>query len=459
MIPSRAFRLLLSLLFVNMIGAYAADPLPYNIRTRAYSGFGTTVRGDNETIGMAGATVAIPDSISSIESNPAGLTMTMGSVTAQINSNAMEDRTITGIGQRKVRSNQWGLTVTPGNWGYAVTFYTPNFEGGDYISKNTGRTSSYEVSLKQVRFSISHLMLHKRLSVAFSAEVDHAIREIDDNGYGATDLSYKFGAIYHIKNHFLIGASYSPPQEIGGTILGSGSPDMPGFAQPIRNPMIFTTGVGWIPNRFFAAGFAILAVGSTRDTGLLRDQSITVGDGFTFQPRLGVSYIFGQYDHLKLSASGGTYYETSRIAEEPNRLHFTTALQANPYFLNFGLGVDRATNYNNFFVSIGFDIVRALRTFEIIPKDSVPPYRGVWPKPFARSPEGLPDPLTVDEVKRHSSPSVDDVSSIIQDIPTNIGNMFMGKPPVDSTTEKKSVESTPKKKPKHRRKNRPSNVE
>jgi hypothetical protein len=444
---------ILCVLFVS--SGYAADPLPYSVRTRAYSGFGTTVRGDNETIGMAGATVAIPDSISSIESNPAGLTMTMGSVTAQINSNEMEDRTITGIGQRKVRSNQWGLTVTPGDWGYAIAYYTPNFEGGDYISANTGRTSAYEVSLKQVRFSVSHSMLHKRLSVGFSAEINHAIREIGDYGYGATDLSYKLGAIYNVKKHFLIGANFSPPQEIGGAILGSGTPDMPGFAQPVRSPMVFTTGIGWIPNRFFAAGFAILAVGSTRDTALLRDQSITVGEGFTFQPRIGASYIFGQYDHLKLSASGGSYYETSRIATEPNRLHFTTALQANPYFVNLGLGVDRATNYNNFFVSIGFDVVRALRTFDIIPKDSVSPYRGFFPPPLEVSSDGLPDPLTVGEAKRHSGPSVGDVSSIIQDIPTNIGNKFMGKPPVDSTT-KKNEEVAPKKKSKHRRKKHPS---
>ena len=156
--------------------SFAATPLPYTVRTRAYSGYGTTVRGDNETIGMAGATVAIPNSISSIETNPAGLTMTMGSVTAQINSNELEDPTITGQDQKKIRSSQWGLTVTPGDWGYAITYYTPNFEGGDYISGNTGRQAEYEVSLKQLRLSVSHSLLNKRLSIGASAEINHAIR-------------------------------------------------------------------------------------------------------------------------------------------------------------------------------------------------------------------------------------------------------------------------------------------
>lgn len=410
--------------------ATLADVLPYPIRTRAYSGFGTTVRGDNENIGMAGATVAIPNSVSSIETNPAGLTMTMGSVTAQINSNEMEDKTITGSGQKKIRSNQWGLTVTPGDWGYALAYYTPNFEGGTYQSQNTGQASEYEVSLKQLRFSVAHSLMDKKLSVGASIELNHAIRNVGELEYGATDFSYRLGAIYHIRNHFLIGASYSPPQEIGNSIIGSGSPDLPGFAQPIRTPMLLNVGAGWIPNRFFDAGFSILLVGSTKDTALLRDQNLTVGEGLTLQPRLGASYIIGQFDHLKISAAMGTYYETSRVEGEPNRLHFTSALQVNPWFVNLGAGVDRATNYNNFFISVGFDFVRGLRTFEIIPKEPVPALDGFWPKPFLKQSDGLSDALTVGEAKKYSGPSAGDVQKIIENIPARIGDKFRAKPSV-----------------------------
>jgi hypothetical protein len=172
-------------------------------------------------------------------------------------------------------------------------------------------------------------------------------------------------------------------------------------------------------------------VGSSRDTALLRDQAITVGEGTTFQPRLGASYIIGQYQHLKIAASAGTYYETSRIATEPNRLHFTSALQVNPWFVNLGAGVDRATNYDNFFISVGFDFVRGLRTFEIIPKEPVPPLNGFWPKPLEKQSDGLPDPLTVGEAKKYSGPTAADVQNIIRDIPTKIESKFRASPPVE----------------------------
>jgi hypothetical protein len=397
-------------------------------------------------IGMAGATVAIPTSISSLESNPAGLTMTMGSVTAQINSNDMEDRTIAGAGQKKIQSNQWGVTVTPGDWGYALTYYTPNFEGGSYTSPNTGRTSEYEISLKQLRLSASRSLFRKKLSLGLSFEVNHALRKLGTEEHAATDLSYNLGAIYHVRRHFLVGVSYSPAEEIGGGIVGSGIPELQAYAQPVRKPMLLTVGTGWIPNRFFKAGFSVGLVGSTKNTALLRDQSITVGDGTTLQPRLGASYVIAEYDHLKIASAAGTYYETSRVSGIPNRLHGTASVQVNPYFINLGIGVDRATDFNNLFISIGFDIVRGLRTFDIIPKEPIPSANGFWPAPLEKSADGLPDALTVGERKTHSAPSAEEVGEIIENIPTNIENKISGKPPVKPGEKSSNGKSKKRKK-------------
>ena len=172
-----------------------------------------------------------------------------------------------------------------------------------------------------------------------------------------------------------------------------------------------------------------MAIGSTRDTALLRDQNVIVGEGTTYQPRIGASYVIAEYQHLKISAAAGSYYETSRIAGESNRIHFTSALQANPYFLNLGIGVDRATKYDNFFVSVGFDFVRGLRTFDIIPREPVPPLKGFWPRPLKMQSDGLPDGLTSGEPKTYSGPSAKDVSQIIEKIPVNVENKFRGLPP------------------------------
>lgn len=431
---------------ILMSGSAIADILPYSVRTKGYSGYSTSIQGDNETVGMANATVAIPGSISSLETNPAGLTMTMGSVSAQINSNEMRDRTITGV-ESKIQSNQWGLSLVPGEWGFALTYYTPSFEGGTYQSPNTGQNNDYEVSLKQVRFLAARSLFKKKLSLGVSFEIDRAIRDLSDETNNATDLSYKLGAIYHVKNHFLIGASYSPPQDIGDSLPRSGNSTLPGFAQPIRTPMILTVGTGWIPNRFFSVGFSIAAVGTTKDTALLRDESRIVGEHFTLQPRLGASYVIAQYDHVKISTAVGTYYETPRIDGIPRQLHGTFAFQVNPWFMNLGLGFDRADRYNNVTFSVGVDIVRAARTLKMIPKDSVPPKNGFWPEPLKVEADGLPDALTAGEVKKYSSPSVGDVSTIISEIPKNIENTLKGKP---TASELRELKNNRKQKPKRK---------
>ncbi len=377
---------------------------------------------------MAGATVAIPGSISALETNPAGLTMTMGSVSAQINSSETRDRTVNGSDSKPIMNRQGGLAVVPGNWGYAITYYTPSYEGGSYTSPTTGRTSDYEVSIRQLRFSVARSFLNKRLSLGLNFNIDHATRVAGAEDSSATDFSYKLGAIYHLRNHFLVGMSYTPPQDIGDGLARSGGNDLPGFAQPIKTPMILTIGTGWIPNRYFSLGFSVATVGTTSNSALLRDQNKPVGEYLTLQPRMGASYMIAEYKWVRISTAVGAYYETPRIKEAPNRLHGTFALQVNPWFLNIGFGLDEAERYNNLTFSVGIDIVRTARTLKIIPKDTMPPRNGFWPEPFPVRADGLPPALTEGEKKEFSSPSVGDVGTIIEEIPKNIENTLKGEP-------------------------------
>lgn len=431
--------------------AFADIPLPYGTRTKAYSGYSTVVRGDNENVGMANAGVAIPGSISSLETNPAGLTMTMGSVSAQINSNEMQDRGITGSSERKVRSSLWGLAVIPNDWGYSITSYSPSFEGARYTSKLTGNPNDIEVSHRQVRLSVARAMMNHRLSLGFSLQMDQATREISGENFGATGASFKIGAIYHVRNHFLLGASFSPKQELGSSDANSGNPQLPGFAQPIRTPMLLNVGAGWMPNRYFSVGLAVVAVGKTENTALLRDESKTVGGSFTFQPRIGASYTIAQYKFIKVSTALGAYYEDPRTEGVPKRIHSTFAFQVNPYFMNVGFGIDRAERFNNLTFSIGIDIVRTLRTFKVIPSDSVPPLNGFWPKPLEVKADGLAETLTYGETKDFSGPSVGDVKSIIEEIPANISNQLKGEL-TEFEKREKIKEAQPKQKGKRRKK-------
>jgi hypothetical protein len=138
--------------------------------------------------------------------------------------------------------------------------------------------------------------------------------------------------------------------------------------------------------------------------------------------------VVAEYSNLKVEAATGSYYEFSRIADQSNRLHMTAGLDVNPYFVNIGGGFDIATGYGDYVVSIGIDIVRAARAFDIIPKDNVPPYKGVFPRVTHLSPDGLPGGLTADEVKTFPDSTVTDVSKIVIEAPGNILKKIEGQP-------------------------------
>lgn len=161
-------------------------------------------------------------------------------------------------------------------------------------------------------------------------------------------------------------------------------------------------------------------MGSTQNTALLYDETITTGNSATWVPRVGASYVVAEYSGFKIEAAAGTYYESSRLSNLPDRFHVTAGLEANPSFINLGAGFDIATGYRNYIVSAGIDIVRTARTFNIIPREELPAYRGFFPSVKKLSADGLPAGLTVNEPKKHGDQSVEEVGEIIRDVPENI---------------------------------------
>lgn len=195
---------------------------------------------------------------------------------------------------------------------------------------------------------------------------------------------------------------------------------IPGFNQSVVRPSLLTLGAGWIPNRYFKVGLSATLAGATENTALLYDQSIFTGQSATWVPRLGVSYVLAEYSNFKVEAAAGTYYEFSRIQGQSNRAHVTSGLEVNPSFINLGVGFDVASGFQNYIVSAGIDIVRTARAFDIIPKETVPFYRGFFPNIKSISPDGLPSGLSAEDAKRFDKQSVEQVGKIIEDAPANI---------------------------------------
>ncbi len=419
--------LLLSLgVMSTLIGISAhATILPYSTRTRDFSSWTPSTRGDINTIGMAGATVATPISISAAEGNPAGYGMLTGSISAQINKISLGDTRLQRSGE-PIDSSQWGLGVSPSHQGYSLSYYSPQTESGTYASPNTGDTVKTEVSLKELRLTTARAFFDDHLALGISLELLKAVRELNSASSNAYGLSYQVGALYRLPYHILLGGSFSPQARVSPASNPDSQNIMPGFNRAVVRPLLATGGAGWIPNRFFKIGASLTYAGATDNTALLADQTVITGATATWVPRLGASYVVAEYTNFKVEGALGSYYDSSRLSDSSNRVHVTAGLEANPYFINLGTGIDIADGYKNIMLSVGIDIVRTARAFDIIPKDPVPAINKRWPDAFTILPDGLPEGLTRGEERKFGSTNVQQVEKIIEDVPGNISKRVSG---------------------------------
>lgn len=407
--------------------AEAAYPYPYTMRTQAYSGWNTAVRGDINTVGMAGATVAIPYSISAAEYNPAGFAMSISSLVAQLNKASVHDGNVQKSGAN-YEINEWGIALSPPPWGFGISYYSPSSESGSYLSPLTGHELFSEISVRELRGTIARAFLRNRFAVGLSVEMQRGIRKLGSFSQSGTSWGMQLGALYRLDDHLVFGLSVLPTTTIDGASDAGAQTEVENFFQRIENPTVVSAGVAWIPNRFFKVGFSLHSIGTTPEAALLADQTKMVGGHLAIEPRLGASYVFAEYQNFKMEYAAGVYYEPTRIFGESSRMHGTMGLEFNPYFINTGVGFDLANDYRNVMVSVGIDIVRTLRTFEIVPKDPVPAYRGVFPNALEVSADGLPEGMTVGEEKKTAPATLEDVGNIISGIPDKIQKKVNGVP-------------------------------
>ncbi len=399
--------------------AKAAVPFGYGTRTKNYSGWSPTVRGDINAVGMGGASIAVPTSISSSEANPAGFAMTLSSLTAQINKNTIHDEQFQKSGG-DYESNEWGIAVNPPDWGFGITYYSPMTESGNYFSPNTGNLLQSEVSVKELKFTVAHTFLDNHLSFGFDLGLAKGIRKLGPYEDNSTRFITQIGALYRAPGHLLLGLSVSPQSTISGSDGAIVQNEVTDFFQPIVVPTVVGAGLGWIPNRFFKAGFDLRYVTGTSNTALLADQNKEIGQYATLQPRAGASYVIADYTNFNVEVAIGAYYEVSRIQGENNRLHRTLGLDVNPWFFNTGIGFDYAKGYRNTSISVGIDLVRTARAAEIIPDNPVKARNDILPSPVEVSSEGLGPGMKGKHEKGVNQPSVGEITEIIKKIPEKI---------------------------------------
>ena len=109
-----------------------------------------------------------------------------------------------------------GLGLSPPPWGFAVAYYSPMTESGNYLSPLTGHALDTEVSIKEYRFTLANGSLFDGgLALGATFELAEAVRELGALRYNRLALSYQLGALWRFPRHIVVGASFKPMLAIG----------------------------------------------------------------------------------------------------------------------------------------------------------------------------------------------------------------------------------------------------
>ena len=406
---------------------HATDSLPYSLRTRPYSGFNTGALGDTRTVGMGGATVGLADTFLAATSNPAGLAMTLHILDTNLTKNEIHDGNLQNYDQTVSMKGSAGIAVNINPWGFSLGIIPIGREGQEYLLPATGNSIFSGQSAKvlteahELRLGVARNFFKRRLSVGASLNIGVSEEEISlsqlgqiDDSQHSTTLGATLGMMYRLKDNVLLGGAYTLPMNYH--FDSSSSPEFQGFFQPLYVPSRLELGVGWIPNRLIRGSAQVSIIGKTEGAALLSDNSRSVGSYTTLQPKVGAAYTFVDCQNFRGIVYGGSYYEVSRIEGASNRFHATSGIEFKAWVFTSGLGIDVASRYQNFSVSVGIDLGTVLEDLQLIPRATRRNFHGVLPSPVFISDDGLARPLVT-----HWQPKGPDMGliNIISNIPKN----------------------------------------
>lgn len=380
-----------------------ADTLPYSTRTRAYNGMSSTAIGDIRTVGMSGATLGLADTFIATLENPAGLAMTVNGGDDNFSSNIIYDRNIQSYDE-PIGVNSFGIALSSYPWGFSLGYQNPHEEGQPYsVPSLSPNPALIEISVREFRVSLARLLFHDLISLGVSfrfSDANLSLETPEANPLSVSQHLNRIGVVgglsMHLGSHTLLSFSYSHPMTFNADTVANPTPGLPGFIQSIEIPWRLSAALARIPNRFFRWDFSISVLGTTDNAALIRDESIAVGRRLSIHPRLGAAYLFVDFKELQGSVFLGSSLEDTRIENTSDRLHFSGGFEVKPWIFNFGLGLDVASGYRNYLVSIGVDIFKIMSKLDLIPTPWRPPLGGWLPDPRHYSDEGLARPLVKD---------------------------------------------------------------
>ncbi|MCM0606110.1 MAG: hypothetical protein KA715_08475 [Xanthomonadaceae bacterium] len=313
---------------------------------------------------MAGTNIAAPMTADTAFVNPAGLAMTFSGTKITFNGQWIQN------GQLDPNNEaHWSLASSIASqhypYGFGIAIRPVHNEQSTYLIG--GQNVTLENSTREIIFSGSKVFFKDKLSLGAGFILGHNYRSTGLNSNIIMAPGFTIGTLYQLPWRTFIASTLTTPINYPGN-LSQSSGIVTDFFQEAYSPWRTSLGLGWIPNRHFQLATAVEFIGVTKNAGLLSQQTTSIGTIAGFIPRVGLAYNFAEFSGFKGKISMGTYIETPRIDNAGTRLHWTTALQVNPWIFYFGAGIDvSAPTYQNIIYAAGIDTIKILELLDLIP--------------------------------------------------------------------------------------------
>ncbi len=312
----------------------------------AVRGESPTVLGDARQVGLAGASLAMPDSIHSAMDNPANSTVEKWAISLSLQNDRVRDHRMNSDGEYR-RGEGKGILLSSPRFGL--------FLGHRLPSQETDGSTVVEVQETHLG-SAYRFTDHIAIGVSvISARADwHTVTDSHASAWTAA----VGGTYIHDRTRYAISFRPSMP------ITGDNQPDA---LKVVEIPWRLSFGVSHaLSSDFFIHG-ALVTFGQQKGARQIAAPKAPAGDSYSLQPRLGVEYRLLEKDPWGLSFFGGTYVEPGRLQGYNARVHTTGGISFGFLSGRASIGVDRAPGYKNVLTYIGIDVLDALVRLRAFP--------------------------------------------------------------------------------------------
>lgn len=312
----------------------------------AVRGEAPTVLGDARQVGLAGASLALPDSIYSAMDNPANTSVEKWAISLALQSGRVRDSRMNSDGEFR-RGEGQGILASSPRFGL--------FMGHRVPSEETGGSTTVEV--KETHYGVAY-RLNDHLSVGLSMINARGNWYSPSPSHAAT-WNMGAGATY-TQDRIRYALAFRPSMPITNS-------SQPEPIRVVEIPWRLSAGISYSALSDLLLHFTLVTYGGQKDARQMAPPYAEAANSASLQPRLGVEYRMVEKSPWALSFFGGSYIEPGRMQGYNARVHTTGGVALGFLSARASVAIDRAPQYKNVLAYIGIDVLDALVRLKAFP--------------------------------------------------------------------------------------------